>query len=73
MWVHYKHIVVRKMDRIQDTTSRGERQGGERFYNLVVPSDATTDGNRELHELVTGSMFPAIGLVTTTDDVIAHL
>jgi nicotinamidase-related amidase len=45
----------------------------ERFYNLIVPSDATTDGNRELHEMVTRSMFPAIGLVTTTDDVIAHL
>jgi nicotinamidase-related amidase len=45
----------------------------ERFYNLIVPSDATTDGNRELHEMIMKSMIPAIGLVTTTDDVIAHL
>ena len=45
----------------------------ERFYNLVVVSDATTDANRELHKAVMEWMLPAIGLVSTTDDVIAHL
>jgi nicotinamidase-related amidase len=45
----------------------------ERFYNLIVPLDATTDGNPEIHRVVTGSILPAIGLVTSTDDVIAHL
>ena len=45
----------------------------ERFYNLIVPSDTTTDGNRELHEAVMKWMMPAIGLVTTADDVIARL
>lgn len=45
----------------------------ERFYNLIVPSDASTDGNSEVHRVVVGSILPAIGLVTTTEDVIAHL
>jgi nicotinamidase-related amidase len=45
----------------------------ERFYNLIVPSDTTADGNRALHEAIITSMIPAIGLVTTAEDVIAHL
>lgn len=45
----------------------------ERFYNLIVPSDASTDGNSEVHRVVVGSILPAIGLVTRTEDVIAHL
>ena len=45
----------------------------DRFYNLIVPEDASTDGNQELHEVVFKSMIPAIALVTTTDDVIGHL
>jgi hypothetical protein len=45
----------------------------ERFYNLIIPADASTDGDRALHEMVVGSIFPAIGLVTTTEDVIGHL
>jgi biuret amidohydrolase len=45
----------------------------DRFYNIIVPSDTSTDGNRELHEVVFKAMLPAIALVTTTDDVIAHL
>jgi nicotinamidase-related amidase len=45
----------------------------ERFYNLIVVSDATTDANRDLHKAVIEWTLPAIGLVTTTDDVIAHL
>lgn len=45
----------------------------ERFYNLIVVSDGTTDANRELHKAVIGWTLPAIGLITTTDDVIAHL
>ena len=45
----------------------------DRFYNLIVPEDASTDGNQELHEIIFKAMIPAIALVTTTDDVIAHL
>jgi biuret amidohydrolase len=45
----------------------------DRFYNIIVPSDASTDGNKELHEVIFRTMLPAIALVTTTDDVIAHL
>lgn len=45
----------------------------DRFYNLIVPEDASTDGNQELHEIVFKAMIPAIALVTTTEDVIAHL
>jgi nicotinamidase-related amidase len=45
----------------------------DRLYNLIVPIDTATDGNRELHEVIFKSMIPAIALVTTADDVIAHL
>jgi nicotinamidase-related amidase len=45
----------------------------ERFYNLVVPADASTDGNPHIHKAVTELILPAIGLVTTTRDVIEHL
>jgi gluconolactonase len=45
----------------------------DKFYNLIVPSDTCTDGNRQLHDTILTSMIPAIALVTTADDVIAHL
>ena len=45
----------------------------DRFYNIIVPSDTSTDGNKELHDVIFKAMLPAIALVTTTDDVIAHL
>jgi ureidoacrylate peracid hydrolase len=45
----------------------------DRFYNLIIPSDTTTDGNRQLHEAIINGMIPAIALVTTADDVVAHL
>jgi nicotinamidase-related amidase len=45
----------------------------DRFYSLVVPEDTAADGNQELHDIVFKAMIPAIGLVTTAEDVIAHL
>jgi len=45
----------------------------DRLYSLIVPSDTCADANQELHETVLGSMLPPIALVTTTEDVIAHL
>jgi nicotinamidase-related amidase len=45
----------------------------ERFYNLIVPADATADGNSEVHNAVIGHILPAIGLVADTEDVIGHL
>ena len=45
----------------------------DRFYNLIVPSDTCTDGNKQLHDIIITSMIPAIALVTTADDVISHL
>ncbi len=48
-------------------------QLAERFYNLIIPSDCITDGNRELHEVLLAGVLPVLGLVTTHEDVIAHL
>ena len=48
-------------------------QLADRFFNLIVPSDCVTDGNRELHDAIMSGIMPVIGLVTTADDVIAHL
>jgi ureidoacrylate peracid hydrolase len=48
-------------------------QLADRFFNLIVPSDAVTDGNLALHEAIMTGIMPVIGMVTTSDDVIAHL
>ena len=48
-------------------------QLADRLFNLIVPSDAVTDGSRELHDAIMAGIMPVIGLVTTSDDVIAHL
>ncbi len=45
----------------------------DKFYNLIVPSDTCTDGNKQLHDTIITSMIPAIALVTTAQDVISHL
>jgi ureidoacrylate peracid hydrolase len=48
-------------------------QLADRLFNLIVPSDCVTDGNRQLHEAIMSGIMPVISLVTTSDDVIAHL
>jgi biuret amidohydrolase len=48
-------------------------QLADRFFNLIVPADCVTDGNRQLHEAIMDGIMPVIGLVTTSADVIAHL
>jgi nicotinamidase-related amidase len=48
-------------------------QLADRLFNLIVLADCVTDGNRELHAAIMSGIMPAIGLVTTADDVIAHL
>ncbi len=48
-------------------------QLADRLFNLIVPSDCVTDGNRQLHEAIMTGIMPVISLVTTSADVIAHL
>jgi nicotinamidase-related amidase len=48
-------------------------QLADRLFNLIVPADCVTDGNRELHDAIMSGIMPVIGLVTTADDVVAHL
>jgi nicotinamidase-related amidase len=48
-------------------------QLADRLFNLIVPSDCVTDGNRKLHEAIMEGTMPVISLVTTADDVVAHL
>jgi nicotinamidase-related amidase len=45
----------------------------EAFYNVVVPSDASADGKQELHDIFMQQLLPAFAVVTTTEDVLAHL
>ena len=45
----------------------------DRLFSVIVPEDASTDGNQELHDIIFRVLIPAISLVTTTEDVIAHL
>lgn len=45
----------------------------DRLYSLIVPSDTCADANTRLHEAVIDWMLPPIALITTAEDVIAHL
>lgn len=45
----------------------------DRLYSLIVPSDTCADGNGKLHEAVINWMLPPIALITTAEDLIAHL
>jgi nicotinamidase-related amidase len=45
----------------------------DRLYSLIVPSDTCADGNEKLHEAVINWMLPPVALMTTAEDVIAHL
>jgi len=47
-------------------------QASDLLYNLIVPSDASISANPKFHEAAI-EMIDAIALVTTTEDVIAHL
>jgi nicotinamidase-related amidase len=53
-----------------DTTARGAH---ERGYNVTFASDAMTDVDLEVHELVQKKLFPRIGEVDTTDAILALL
>ncbi len=48
-------------------------QATDMFYDVIVPSDASIDANETLHELAMNQIIEDYALVTTTDDVIAHL
>ncbi len=45
----------------------------DRFFNVILPSDASITASAEAHRAVMEIMAPRIALVTTTDDLINHL
>jgi nicotinamidase-related amidase len=45
----------------------------DRYYSVVVPSDASASVSAEAHKAVMEIIAPASALVTTTEDIIAHL
>jgi nicotinamidase-related amidase len=47
--------------------------GADLGYSLIVPSDASTSANPKAHDMVMNMMIPALALVTTTEDILAHL
>ncbi|KJY16547.1 MULTISPECIES: hydrolase [Streptomyces] len=49
------------------------RTAWELSYDLVFPEDATADTDPDSHTHTFGKIFPRIGRVTTTDEVIAAL
>jgi len=48
-------------------------QAADLYYNIIVPSDASTSANAKAHDAAMNLMIPAMGLVTPTEDVLAHL
>ncbi|HEX8829168.1 MAG TPA: hydrolase [Xanthobacteraceae bacterium] len=49
------------------------RDAWERSYNLTFASDAMTDMNADAHERSLSIIFPRIGEIGTTDEVLAKL
>jgi nicotinamidase-related amidase len=45
----------------------------DRFFNVILPNDASTTASAEAHRAVMEIMAPRLALVTTTDDLIKHL
>ncbi|MCL5736913.1 MAG: cysteine hydrolase [Actinobacteria bacterium] len=43
------------------------------LYNVVVPKDAIADPDPQIHEFFVTKNLPAIAVVTTTEDIVAHL
>jgi biuret amidohydrolase len=48
-------------------------QATDMLYNVIVPSDASIDAHQELHDISMNKIIDDMALVTTTEDVIAHL
>jgi len=51
----------------------GVIQAADLFYNIIVPSDASTSASSKGHDAAMSLMIPAMALVTTTEDILAHL
>jgi nicotinamidase-related amidase len=49
------------------------RDAWERSYNLSFATDAMTDMNADAHDRSIGIIFPRIGELGTTDDILARL
>jgi nicotinamidase-related amidase len=45
----------------------------DRYYSTVIPRDASGAHTKQTHDAVMDWIAPSISLVTTTDDIIAHL
>jgi nicotinamidase-related amidase len=43
------------------------------YYSVIIPNDATNSPSVEAHKAVMEIIAPAVALVTTSEDVIAHL
>jgi nicotinamidase-related amidase len=43
------------------------------YYSVIVPSDASISPSLQAHQAVMEAIAPAIAMVTTTEDIIAHL
>lgn len=48
-------------------------QAADMLYNVIVPSDASIDAHESLHDMAMNKIIDDMALVTTTEDVIAHL
>lgn len=48
-------------------------QAADKGYSVIVPNDASASGKARAHEAVMTDMLPGMALVTTTEDVLAHL
>ena len=53
-----------------EATARSAHDYG---YNVVLVADAMTDRDAEAHQYSVEKLFPRIGEVTNTEDVLAHL
>jgi nicotinamidase-related amidase len=53
-----------------DTTARAAH---ERSYNVTFAADAITDGDAAAHEFVSTKIFPRLGEIGSTDEILGNL
>lgn len=51
----------------------GIQGAADRYYPVIIPGDACASSSIEAHKAVLEFIAPALALVTTTEDVLAHL
>ncbi len=66
--IHMQHAITDPDGRVAFLHAKATWDSG-----IVPKQHASVDANQALHDIAMNTVIPAMALVTTTDDVMAHL